>query len=409
MLRVLYLVHDLSDPAVRRRVLMLQAGGASVTLAGFRRGENRLAAIEGVMPIDLGVTGDARFAQRLVAVAAAAMTLPRKLAGTPKPDVILARNLEMLAVAGRASARFGAVPIVYECLDIHRLLLRDDMVGRALRGAERHFGRKASLVVTSSPAFVTHYFKPLSGIHAPIHLLENQVLELDGVETGLPARTRPAGKPWRIGWFGAIRCRKSLDLLSAFTRQMEGRFEVVLRGRPAYSEFDDFDGRIAREPHIRFEGAYRNPEDLSTIYGEVDFTWAIDFFEEGQNSLWLLPNRLYEGCRHGALPIVLDGTETARLARERGIGIALANDRLETLVNRFASFDGDSYRAPYANLLKLGTRPWILDRADCAAFVQRLAALRQPVGQAVERATEQAAALTPLPSLIANKVDCHDR
>ena len=28
MLRVLYLVHDLSDPAVRRRVLMLQAGGA---------------------------------------------------------------------------------------------------------------------------------------------------------------------------------------------------------------------------------------------------------------------------------------------------------------------------------------------------------------------------------------------
>lgn len=401
MLRVLYLVHDLSDPAVRRRVMMLQAGGAAVTLAGFRRGKNSLADIEGVTPLELGATEDARFARRLVAVAGAAATLSRKLAGIPRPDVILARNLEMLALAGRASARFGNVPIAYECLDIHRLLLREGMAGRAIRRAESYFGRRAGLIVTSSPAFVEHYFKPLSGIRAPFHLLENQVLELDADESGLPARTRPAGEPWRIGWFGAIRCRKSLDLLSAFTRRMEGRFEVVLRGRPAYSEFDDFDGLVAREPFLRFEGPYRNPEDLSAIYGEVDFTWAIDFFEEGRNSLWLLPNRLYEGCRHGALPIVLDGTETARLALQRGVGVALANDRTETLFNRFADFDGDAYRALYANLLKLGTRPWVLDRTDCAAFVQRLAALPQPAGQP--------ATPGPLPSLVANKVDCHDR
>lgn len=397
MLRVLYLVHDLSDPSVRRRVLMLQAGGAAVTLAGFRRGENRLADIEGVTPLELGTTADARFAQRLLAIAGAATLLPRHLAGIARPDVILARNLEMLPLAGRASTRFDGVPIAYECLDVHRLLLQKGMAGRAVRAAERHFGRKAGLIITSSPAFVEHYFKPHSGIRAPVHLLENQVLELDRGQPGLPVRTRPAGAPWRIGWFGAIRCRKSLDLLSAFTRQMEGRFEVVLRGRPAYSEFDDFDGLVAREPFLSFEGSYRNPEDLSAIYAGVDFAWAIDFFEEGQNSLWLLPNRLYEGCRHGALPIVLDGTETARLALQRGVGIALRDGRVETLANRFSAFDGDAYRALYANLVKLGPRPWIADRGDCAVFVQRLCTLRQP---AMPR---------PLPSLVANKVDCHDR
>ena len=36
MLRILYLVHDLNDPSVRRRVLMLAAGGAEVVLAGFQ-------------------------------------------------------------------------------------------------------------------------------------------------------------------------------------------------------------------------------------------------------------------------------------------------------------------------------------------------------------------------------------
>lgn len=401
MLRVLYLVHDLSDPAVRRRVLMLTAGGAEVTLAGFRRGENRLADIEGITPLELGTTADARFAQRLLAVAGAAAGLARRLAGIARPDVILARNLEMLALAGRASARFGGVPIAYECLDVHRLLLTNSLAGKALRAAESRFARDAGLLVTSSPAFVEHYFRPLSGVRAPVHLLENRVLELDGSGTDLPVRSRPAGAPWRIGWFGAIRCRKSLDLLAAFTRRMEGRFEVVLRGRPVRSEFADFDGLVAREPFLRFEGPYRNPEDLAAIYGEVDFAWAMDFFEEGQNSLWLLPNRLYEGCRHGVLPIVLEGTETARLATRYGIGVALADARPETLAERFAAFDAAAYQALQAGLVRHGTRPWVLDRADCAAFVQRLAALRQPAGQG--------AAAHPVPSLVANKVDCHDR
>ena len=402
MLRVLYLVHDLSDPAVRRRVLMLRAGGADVVLAGFRRGENRLADIEGVVPVELGATEDARFAQRLLAVIGASATLGPRLSGIARPDVIIARNLEMLALAGRAAGHFGgAVPVAYECLDVHRLLLRKDLIGHALRAAESYFGRNAGLLVTSSPAFVEHYFKPLSGIRAPLHLLENQVLELDGAEDGPPARAKPQGEPWRIGWFGAIRCRKSLALLFEFTRRMDGRFEVVLRGRPARSEFDDFDGLVAREPFIRFEGPYRNPEDLAAIYADVDFAWAIDFFEEGQNSHWLLPNRLYEGCRHGALPIVLSGTETARLAVERGVGVLLEDARIETLTERFAAFDDGAYRALHANLVKLGPRPWIVDRADCAAFVQRLATLRQPGGRP--------AMPHPLPSLVTTKVDCHDR
>ena len=154
-------------------------------------------------------------------------------------------------------------------------------------------------------------------------LLENKVLELAGQVRWIaePPETAPScGEPWKIGWFGALRCRKSLELLAAFTRRMEGRFEVVLRGRPAYSEFADFDGFVAAEPYIRFEGAYRNPEDLAGIYGEVHFSWAIDFFEEGLNSSWLLPNRLYEGCRHGAVPIAMRQTETGRFLAGRHLG-----------------------------------------------------------------------------------------
>lgn len=377
-MNILYLAHDLGDAAIRRRVLALRAGGANVVVAGFQRGDNLLGDGDGVVAISLGRTADGRFAQRIGAVAGARLSLARKLQGVAKPDVILARNLETLALAGAAASLFeGDAPIVYECLDIHRLLLDKGIKGRAMRLAQRHFARRASLLITSSPAFIENFFKPLSGLNLPVLLLENKVLALDGVGAGQPVTRRPPepGKPWRIGWFGAIRCRRSLDLLIDFAARMEGRVEIVLRGRPAYGEFDDFDARVAAARHVEFHGAYRNPEELGAIYRDVQFAWAIDFFEEGQNSAWLLPNRLYEGGLYGAVPIALAGTETGRFVASRGIGVALAEATAETLQQLFSEMTEARYRDLASRLGAVERSRWVSDLADCRALVSRLSAL----------------------------------
>lgn len=404
MLKLLYLVHDLADPAVRRRVMMFVAGGAEVTLAGFRRAANPLAAIDGVNPIELGVTSDGRFGQRIGAVAKSCLSIGTVLRAVAKPDVIVARNLEMLAVANRAAAFFGStVPIAYECLDIHRLMLRDDVVGSVMRGAEARLGRGAKLLITSSPAFVEHYFRPLSGLDLPTLLLQNQVLDLDDDGDDFPPPsppTRMTAQPWRIGWFGALRCAKSLTLLSAFSHAMGGRAEVVLRGRPAYSEFDDFDGFLRDEPFMSFHGPYRNPEDLTRIYAGVHFSWAIDFFEEGKNSSWLLPNRLYESCRHGAVPIALEGTETARFLNERGIGLILPAADPASLSALFETMTDAAHRQACDRIHAQGPAPWTFDRTDCERLVRRLSNLAG--GGRAERMT------FPLPSSAIAKESYHD-
>ncbi|RWX79316.1 glycosyl transferase family 1 [Neorhizobium lilium] len=377
-LRVLYLAHDLVDAAIRRRVLTLKAGGAEVDVAGFQRGGNLLAEQDGVASLVLGETADGRFAQRMGAVAAARFSLKRKLAGLSRPDVIIARNLETLALAEPAAAFFGGgVPVVYECLDIHRLLLDDGAKGRAMRLAQRHFARNASLLITSSPAFVENFFKPRSGLDLPVLLLENKVLMLDPDQAGVPAapRAAPQGKPWRIGWFGAIRCAKSLAILTEFARRMEGRVEIVLRGRPAYSEFADFDAQVAAAPHVEFHGSYRNPEDLAAIYGDVHFTWAIDFFEEGLNSDWLLPNRLYEGGLHGVVPIALASTETGRFVSSRKIGLTLDGAEPESLVTLFNGMTDERYEKLTAAVAAIDRSQWVTSPTDCRALVARLAAL----------------------------------
>lgn len=387
MTHVLYLAHDLADPAIRRRVMTLQAGGASVSLAGFTRGENSHATVDGVSPIVLGETADGRFAQRIMAVGKSSLSLRGQLRNVGKPDVIIARNLEMLALARRASAVFGRdIPVVYECLDIHRLLLHEGFAGRLVNAVQRYLAANVRLLITSSPAFVTHYFSPRSGLKLPVLLQENKVLMLDQTALEAPrARPQKEGEPWKIGWFGALRCRKSLDILADFARRMDGKVEIVLRGRPAYSQFDDFDGFVARSPHLSFHGAYKNPEDLASIYQDVQFTWAIDFFEEGQNSSWLLPNRLYEGCLYGALPIAVAGTETARFLETRRIGHVLQTVNASSLEAFFRALSNEAYLDAFNNLMAIDPAQWVTDKQDCTQLVHTLASLAAPQsGRAAE-------------------------
>lgn len=374
-LKVLYLVHDLGDAAVERRAAMLEAGGATVELAGFRRASSP----EGKRPATVfGTTHDARFVQRasrIVAAAAAAGHLVSKLA---RPDIIVARNLEMLVLAMRLRSRFGArVPVVYECLDIHRLMLRGDALGKVLRSAERVAIGQSAAVMTSSPAFISEYFDPYSGpggLPAPLFLVENKTLETDQAMAPRELETRAEGQPFRIGWFGALRCSRSLGLLSAFTRIMDGRYKVIMRGRPALTEFADFHDFIAGEPHIAFEGPYGR-EDMPALYQGVDFSWTIDFFEEGQNSRWLLPNRLYEGCANGAVPIAVDGTETARFLNQKNLGIILAGGSVEALTDQLGDLETGHFNRLADAVAATDRAIWIANQAECHALVARLEGL----------------------------------
>src|SRR5262249_50712799 len=138
-------------------------------------------------------------------------------------------------------------------------------------------------------------------------LVENKVLELGGQEAA-PALAPPPGPPWRIGWMGAIRCRKSFEILYGLAERRPDLVEVTLHGRPAYSEIDASDAGVRALPSPRFGGPYA-AETLPALYGRAHFAWAVDFMDEGVNSSWLLPNRVYEASRYGAVAIALAGVQ----------------------------------------------------------------------------------------------------
>ena len=375
-LKILYLVHDLADPAVHKRTAMLRDGGAIVTVAGFRRTAAPLADIAGCTAIDMGQTYNGGFIQRIWSVVREIIRLPRNHQIFANADIVIARNLEMLAIAVRGRSLCSTPPaLVYECLDIHRLLLGKGLIGISLRQLEGWLTKRASALITSSPAFVANYFEKLSKVKLPVKLVENKVYAPDLKVSEAPPR-RPDGPPWRIGWFGVIRCRKSLHLLAELVKYCHHDVQLIIRGRPALDQIPDFEKIIAATPGIKFEGSYKNPDDLAEMYGDVHFSWSIDMFEEGLNSSWLLPNRLYEGGLFHTIPIALKSVETGQFVKRLGLGVTLADPPESHLKGFFRNLTKKQYEGLEKHAHEIAESQWRIDRKECVSLVEYLKALK---------------------------------
>lgn len=378
-MKVLYFVHDLYDAAVKKRVLMLQTGGADVVLIGFYRSSVAPTHIGSAKVIPLGRTYDASFLHRLISVVKALFCSSAYRVDSDDADVIMCRNLEMLCLGRRLKVTLKKdIPLVYESLDIHRLLLGTGYISRTLCYLERWAAKKTDLLITSSPGFIENYFKKINKLNKPILLLENKFFDTEmSVITKKDTQQHEQDKDFYvIGWFGAIRCYKSLALLSAITRKLEGKVRVVIRGRPAYTEFDDFLGSVEREPYIEFKGEYEFPNDLAKIYSEVDFCWAIDFFEEGGNSEWLLPNRIYEGGVFNSVPIFIKGTEVANKLERLNIGVGCHRNNPNLGLDLFFNaFDSTQYESLAKKSQQVPIACWKVDKPQCEKLVRFLGGL----------------------------------
>jgi succinoglycan biosynthesis protein ExoL len=376
--RIAYLVHDINDPAVARRIQMLTDGGAEVALLGFSRGA--VTSLEAHQPVVLGYTADGRMLQRTVAVGRAALKMPRWQSVLADADVIVARQLETLILAASARKLTGSrAPLIYECLDIHRLMLAPGVVGRLLRALEAGLLRNCDALMVSSPRFVEEYFAPTHRNLPRIELVENKVLIADLAECGgVPAHRLaagggpPPGPPWRIGWYGMIRCQRSLRLLADLVRRMPGQVEVTMRGRVARDVMPDFDAVVTATPGLSFDGPYDRSRDLPELYAAPHFFWAMNFFDPGPISDWLLPNRLYEGGLFGAVPLALRTAETGRWLDRYHAGILLDEELEASLPAFFAGLDRDRFDAARRAMAAIPVGAFLHDQADCASLTSRL-------------------------------------
>jgi len=194
-----------------------------------------IAYIEGLPPVDLGATRDGRFAQRLRQWESG-HSIGSKLAGTPRPILSSRAIWKWLALARRAGRSSTHGPISMNA-------------STSTAGAPRRYPRQAlppqsaiwprrEAAVTSSPPFHA-LFQPFRQVAAPVELVEKNISEAAAIlppNVGSGRACRPAMADRLVR---ALRLPPSLDLL-AIHAPHGWTFRVVLRGRPALSEFPDF-------------------------------------------------------------------------------------------------------------------------------------------------------------------------
>jgi succinoglycan biosynthesis protein ExoL len=370
--KISYFAHDIGHPDLSRRVAIMRQGGAAVTVLGFRRtGELNAGPADAI--IELGRTRDARFIQRIFAVAKALPRLRRSAHLIDASAVIVARNLEMLFLATIARRLYAPrAALVYECLDIHRLMLSKGLASAVLRQLEHSLLRRCQGLIVSSPGFIKEYFQK-SGQSLPrSFIVENKVLAIDG-RPFERHRAAPDGPPWRIGWFGVIRCRRSLDMLSRVTRALPGLVEVIIAGRYASTVFSETD--FVGIPGISFLGPYADDAALARLFRSVHFAWAVDFYEAGGNSDWLLPNRLYRAAYFGAVPIALAHVETGRWLKGHAAGMLLSEPYEDQIVDLFRGMDVQKFTDATAALGRIQRHALLTEPDECRELVSALSQL----------------------------------
>ena len=109
-------------------------------------------------------------------------------------------------------------------------------------------------------------------------------------------------------------------MLAAVADALGDGIEVHIHGIVHYHALPDFDATIASRPNIILHGPYAYPDDLAQIYGGLDVVWAQDLWQTGNNSDWLLPNRIYEASWAGCPSVAVATTETGRRVSDDALG-----------------------------------------------------------------------------------------
>jgi succinoglycan biosynthesis protein ExoL len=366
MTQVTYFASDLADAATIRRVRILRHGGATVRLLGFRRTAEPIREVEGVPAIDLGQTFNGQLVSRMRQIArVATKNWQEIIAGS---DVVLGRNLEMATLADIARTRAKVrCRLAYECLDIHAAFLGGGKA-KLLQAWERTLLRRCSALITSSSSYVENYFRHLGTDLPEIILAENKrVLPTEQRSDALAMRQ----PPWRIGWFGGLRCVDSFHILQALAQRMPQLVSIHLRGRIQNPAVQSLIDHHLPMPNMSYDGPYTET-DLAAMYRSVDLTWAIEYFGRGGNSDWCLANRIYEGGYYNSPTIALAGTATADWLVRHGSGIILDDPTID-LPRFLINLTPGSYRALARQAAEVPTDALAWTDAGCYDFVRRLA------------------------------------
>lgn len=380
-MRAVYIGVDATNPTLILRVRSFLRAGVEVTSFTFRRKKYNVDFQPEWSNVHLGQTKDRNYLQRLPTLFAGLMRIVKHRKLLREADFIYGRNFDLFMLALFAKWLTGSrACLVYEVEDVQEIFFKKTLTAKLFRWIERHALKHVDLLVLMSPGFYKGYFKPVQNYAGPYFVLENK-LQLQGksatpTERG-EAWKKSLGQKWVIGWFGTLRCPKSMALLEEIAKTLGDRVEIYTRGYPTETGLDAYMDIVNRNPNWTYDGEYTIPDDLEDMYGRVHFSWCLDFLDEFGNSPLLLACRMYQGGFYGAVPLAVKGWEMDRWLGEAGIGHVFDPPFADQISRFLTELNLEDYLAEREDIMARREALFLEDGRDTQAMLDQIATLRQ--------------------------------
>lgn len=177
--------------------------------------------------------------------------------------------------------------------------------------------KKSKALVLTSPAFYESYYKDKYDIRKEkVFIIENKIsMSLKG--------ERPLNKSFsseiiKIGLIGLLRYKKPINYLLNFIRENPKGITLECFGDGPYKNIV----RNAECGNVKYHGSFRSPEDLATIYQNVDLNFVV-YDGSLLNEQLALPNKLYESIFWGVPIVCCTETFLSNYVEKRKIGTSV--------------------------------------------------------------------------------------
>ncbi len=345
-----FLGHDCTHVDARKRTLALESAGVKLKGFFFRRQKNNADYQPEWDNVELGVTVDNNYLKRIPALLNGLKILVQHKADLKAAKFIMARNFDMMFIGMLAKMLTGSkAKLVYDVPDIQEFFFGGGLKGKVFRFLEKIILRNTSLLVVTSPGFVSGYFEKYQNYSGKHFVWENKLLseqmgEMPSADqmNAYRKQTEDGGEPWVVCWHGTLRCPKSMEILSEAAKRLGSKVKFYFRGKQTiYPEL--FEKSFAGIDNVEFGGEYRTPDHIEEIYGPAHFNWCVDYFDPNGNSPLLLPNRIYQGGALGVVPLTIKGQESANYVRDHNLGHVLPEASADAVVEFLENANWEDY------------------------------------------------------------------
>lgn len=316
-MKILLVLPVLSDSYYRKRIEKLSELGVRCSVLGFER--NHYKGKPWDIPAEsLGKIKHERYFSRVGILFRSIFKIRR---AARNQDVIYAYNLDVLLISWLATLfQSKNIKIVYDVADIRSILVESGIFPTLLRNLERFLLKRVSVVVVASPAYIDGYFKPYQKTENTYFVIENKVDKnlLDNqTKSILPVSKKD---PITIGYFGMLRCERSLNVLKQLAESSQGNIRILLRG--LFLNTQHFEAEFKSLEFAQYGGPFVYPDDLSGMFESADLVWGAHY-QTKPNKNWAIVNRFYQACYFKRPLIVQAGSQNAKLVNRYNIGLEI--------------------------------------------------------------------------------------